>query len=1585
MSLLALVLMTLPASAAGDSVGNRLRTQPPRPVPAATQPQAPVRLPAPNTNPTTPGGSGAKAARSAALATQTAMTTCTPVAPTIDQRVLVLTADGKEYSMYDPVAPDKPGAIQTALDYLGIPYEVYTATTRTLVDSPQQSDPVPATARVTAAGLNESMLFTQTTDPVTGCVTSREAYYSGIITATSGLAASGASVSALSDAEWQTLWGYASQFHVRQLVWYAFPNDIYGFQAPSSGGSSATATLTAAGAQVFNYLNPSATIPIANTWAYFAKASADAVPLLTDASGNALIAMRATVDGRETLAATFDSNQYLLHDQILNYGMVNWVTKGLFLGERHIFATPQEDDLLIADNVWNVSPTAITSILANGATWEITTKTTPGIAYADGQTIAVQMANPSAYNGTFTIASVSSQGAPFADALAKIVINNTTIPTAYVSESGLLQQQLAPDTLPLSTPAAPLVDCKILGSADPTTSLPLYRVTGSDISSLSAWQTTTRAPGGRFTGFFLSHAFNGWGTSSDFYSSSDASRLVPVPTPSNDSLISAIKVDQAKYGFINHTWGHGNLDGVPNTTWPTALDNDTPRMPIEQNLAANDQLANGIRPGSYVSTVVGPFTTYDKRNLVQPDVSGLSAPNAMNGAYSWGIRYVVSDTSVAKPSGANPSPNAGISNPINSGILEIPRRPVNLYYLASTPGEWLAADNCLYPPTAAFGTQFPSGSYPVYGAVTQSKDLVDRVSNDLLPYMLRGDMDPWMFHQPNLRAYDGTHSIYGDLMDALFAKYTALFNLPVQSLAMDKLGERFDSRMTYNASHASARLTGSELALSSPKKASVPTTLPTGVAVTGSETYGEQQLLETSLAAGQTVKLNVAAITALPLDQSRAYGQPNPTLTGQVTGILPADASSITVSYTTTATSTSVPGKYPIYASVSGPGLGTYKYVVTTTVGTLTVTPAPLVVTVSQDTGSVNGQVGTRLYGDPTSPNFTGTLAGVLPGDTISVSGVSVPALQPNTPAGQYAFKVDLNDPAGQLAYYTYVTSPAAFTVVPAPLLVTVNNTSKKYGDVNPPQGVSYAGFVLGQDVAALGGTLTYATTATSASPVGSYPVNGSGLTSANYAIAYVPGTLTIGPAPLTITAADATRVAGEQNPPFTGTLTGLVNGDSILVSYSTSADTGSPEGSYAIEPLPVDNSPSSLGNYSVTLVNGTLTVTTATPTPTSTSTPSPTPTDTPTPAPTSTPSPIPTDTPTPAPTSTPSPTPTDTPTQPPAPTPTDVPSSSPTDTPTQPPAPTPTATPAPSNSGGGGGGGHSGGSGAPVNIGGGGGGGGASAGGVAPAPLPAVPPPVEPTLAPVPTSSSSQAAVPTPTPAPTQPAIQPISASVDPLTGGALDTPEGRLHLVVPPNATTDIVLVSVAPGELVSDTNADLPSAVTPPPLFQPGTTRFTITALDTTTYPVVGVSQHLSMVLDPDLADVAGANADRSRLTLGYFDELAQAWIPLATRVTDTGMLQADSDNFGQFGVLLRTGTLTLCAAPDSMLWSGPSTTAEPFGLAEPGASYVILDQVGQRYLIQDSSGSIAWLDVGALSTCAPEAPLDATTGDVGGSQS
>ena len=86
---------------------------------------------------------------------------------------------------------------------------------------------------------------------------------------------------------------------------------------------------------------------------------------------------------------------------------------------------------------------------------------------------------------------------------------------------------------------------------------------------------------------------------------------------------------------------------------------------------------------------------------------------------------------------------------------------------------------------------------------------------------------------------------------------------------------------------------------------------------------------------------------------------------------------------------------------------------------------------------------------------------------------------------------------------------------------------------------------------------------------------------------------LVVSPAALTVSASNASRLYGQTNPVFTGTVMGVTNGDNITAAYNTTATSNSPAGTYPIVPSLVD--PSDLEtNYTVTLVNGTLTVFTA-------------------------------------------------------------------------------------------------------------------------------------------------------------------------------------------------------------------------------------------------------------------------------------------------------------------------------------------------------------------------------------------------------
>jgi hypothetical protein len=85
--------------------------------------------------------------------------------------------------------------------------------------------------------------------------------------------------------------------------------------------------------------------------------------------------------------------------------------------------------------------------------------------------------------------------------------------------------------------------------------------------------------------------------------------------------------------------------------------------------------------------------------------------------------------------------------------------------------------------------------------------------------------------------------------------------------------------------------------------------------------------------------------------------------------------------------------------------------------------------------------------------------------------------------------------------------------VSPAPLTVTVDDATWEIATPFPQFTPDYSGFVLGENESILGGTLAFNTAANVNSTVGTYPVTSSGLTSTNYAITYVPGTLTVTPA----------------------------------------------------------------------------------------------------------------------------------------------------------------------------------------------------------------------------------------------------------------------------------------------------------------------------------------------------------------------------------------------------------------------------------------------------------------------------------------
>jgi RHS repeat-associated protein len=276
----------------------------------------------------------------------------------------------------------------------------------------------------------------------------------------------------------------------------------------------------------------------------------------------------------------------------------------------------------------------------------------------------------------------------------------------------------------------------------------------------------------------------------------------------------------------------------------------------------------------------------------------------------------------------------------------------------------------------------------------------------------------------------------------------------------------------------------------------------------------------TSTASDLLQTVSKAPLTVTADNKTKVSGQINPVFTASFGGfVLGQTAANLggTLTFATPATSSSPPGTYPITPG----GLTSGNYTLGFVPGTLTVIPK-------------SGLVATTVI-------LTPNLSSPVYGQSLTFTATVTPTLGSGTPTGTVQFLIGgvnfgsavalLNGSATSTAVATlgagahavsavysgdvaFATSSraATSTVAKAPLTTTADNKTKASGQTNPLFTASYGGFVLGETVADLGGTLTFVTPATSSSPPGTYPITPGGLTSGNYALSFVPGTLTVIP-----------------------------------------------------------------------------------------------------------------------------------------------------------------------------------------------------------------------------------------------------------------------------------------------------------------------------------------------------------------------------------------------------------------------------------------------------------------------------------------
>ena len=335
---------------------------------------------------------------------------------------------------------------------------------------------------------------------------------------------------------------------------------------------------------------------------------------------------------------------------------------------------------------------------------------------------------------------------------------------------------------------------------------------------------------------------------------------------------------------------------------------------------------------------------------------------------------------------------------------------------------------------------------------------------------------------------------------------------------------------------------------------------------------------------GGSLTVAPAPLTITADSKNMPYGGPLPSLTASYSGFVHGDTpASLTAppTLTTTVPATSrVSGTpYPITAG----GAVDSDYTISYVGGWLTVTAATLTVTPDNKT---------KIYGS-TFTAFTGTISGLQNGDNITASYSSSGAAATAGVSGNpYPITASLNDPNGKLANYAVTVNQGQLTVVPATLTITADSQTKLYGAPLPSLTATYSGLVDGDTASSLATPPTLSTPATAGSPVALYAITAAGAADPNYTISYVAGTLSITPAPLTITANDASKTYGSADPQFSASYTGFVNGDgpgvlSNMPAFTTNEPADALPGIYKITPAGA-----TAANYAAVYHTGTLTVT---------------------------------------------------------------------------------------------------------------------------------------------------------------------------------------------------------------------------------------------------------------------------------------------------------------------------------------------------------------------------------------------------------
>jgi hypothetical protein len=294
----------------------------------------------------------------------------------------------------------------------------------------------------------------------------------------------------------------------------------------------------------------------------------------------------------------------------------------------------------------------------------------------------------------------------------------------------------------------------------------VFRMTGPEALAISQAQQTLGARYPVAAGFMLNLAYNG----------GDINPQAPAQCSSQntpDPLTSYSRCLMGQFRWINHTLTHAGLDA---TSYPQTY------AEISQNLAAAAEIGLPV-PLDVLKTPAYSGLGIKQRSSAEVSANGVagdlrdSNPNLLKAAGKLGVTYLHGDLSF--PGHRPDCFNCGKTFPTQPDLFLVPDWPTNIFWQAIDPVEETAGYNVIYGRGGSIGG--PDGVNRTY------EQIIDAEAGQTLQHIMQGSAYVHTLHQTNLHVYAPGHSLAFDWINAVVAKYSAYYRVPLANPDWDAL------------------------------------------------------------------------------------------------------------------------------------------------------------------------------------------------------------------------------------------------------------------------------------------------------------------------------------------------------------------------------------------------------------------------------------------------------------------------------------------------------------------------------------------------------------------------------------------------------------------------------------------------------------------------------------------------------------------------------------------------------------------------------------------------------------------------------